>query len=87
MPLLFSPCRLQDEVKHLFEELCILKEKLGKTEEIMCKLLKRRSRLEDDIAVKEASIQIDSQFVMGLRMRMPMDPKIGPMFIVPHVAC
>jgi hypothetical protein len=78
---------LQEEVKQLFREICILKEKLRRSEATMCRLLKMRATLEQDIAVKENTIQIDSAFCMGIRRKMALDPKIGPCLILPHVEC
>lgn len=79
--------RIQKEVNDLYETVCRLKEKLRQAENTMCRLLKTRALLEQDIAIKEMTIQIDSAFCMGLRKKMPMDPKIGPVLIMPHVQC
>jgi len=79
--------RLQTEVHEIYEAVCQLKEKLRQLENTLCRLLKTRSALEQDIAVKEKTLQIDSAFCMGLRKKMPMDPKIGPILILPPVQC
>jgi len=78
---------IQKEVHEIYEVICQLKEKLRQVENALCKLLKTRTSLEQDIAVKEKTIQIDSAFCLGLRKKMPMDPKIGPVLIKPVVVC
>lgn len=76
---------LQREVAEIRESVRILKEKLRQAENALVRLLKTRAALEDDISVKENSLQIDSKYCLGMRKNMPMDPKVGPIFTMPLV--
>ena len=78
---------MAEEIKETHKEVCKLKNKLSRIENALCKLLKTRSALEQDIAFKERTIHIDSAICLGLRMKMPMDPKIGPVLVRPTVQC
>ncbi len=79
------PLRLQKEVGEIRESVRILKDKLRQAEQSLVRLLKTKSALDQDIAVKENSLQIDVKYCMGMRKNMPMDPKVGPIFNMPLV--
>ena len=44
----------------------------------MSRMVKVRTQLLHDIAVKENTLQIDQRCVVGRRRFMPMDPAVGP---------
>ena len=46
--------------------------------------MKTRSALENDIAVKENSIQIDERVCLNIRKNMSLDPNYGPIFNLSH---
>lgn len=77
---------LQREVNEIRESVRLLKQKLRESESALCRLLKTRSALDNDISIKDRSIEIDSRGCMGLRKNMPMDPKMGPMITMPSLA-
>ncbi|XP_041365465.1 tektin-3-like isoform X1 [Gigantopelta aegis] len=74
---------LQREVNEIRESVRILKERLKSSELSLARLMKTKSTLEHDIAVKDNTIRIDSQWCMGMRKGFPMDPKVGPIFQMP----
>uniref|UniRef100_A0A0L8I2T2 Tektin n=2 Tax=Octopus bimaculoides TaxID=37653 RepID=A0A0L8I2T2_OCTBM len=74
---------LQREVTEIRESVKVLHDKLRNAEAALARLVKTRSTLENDINVKENSLQIDSKFCMGMRKSFPMEPNIGPIFQMP----
>jgi len=74
---------LQREVNEIRDSVRLLKEKLRQAENALVRLLKTKATLENDISVKENSLQIDNKYCMGMRKNMAMDPKIGPIFQMP----
>lgn len=76
---------LQREVNEIRDSVRMLKEKLRQAENALVRLLKAKTTLQQDISVKENSINIDAKGCMGMRKNMPMDPKVGPIFNMPSV--
>jgi tektin-3 len=78
---------LQREVSEIKESVRVLKDKLKKAMLALNRLNRARSTLEQDIAVKENSLAIDSRGCMGLRKNMALDSSIaGPIFKMPLVS-
>jgi len=71
-------CRLLCEVQELYNTIRQLKETLHESELTMSRMVKVRTLLLHDIAVKENTLQIDQRCVIGRRRFMPMDPAVGP---------
>jgi len=71
-------CRLLCEVHELYNTIRQLKETLHESELTMSRMVKVRTQLLYDIAVKENTLQIDQRCVIGRRRFMPMDPAVGP---------
>ena len=71
-------CRLLCEVQELYNTIRQLKETLHESELTMSRMVKVRTQLLHDIAVKENTLQIDQRCVVGRRRFMPMDPAVGP---------
>ncbi len=74
---------LQREIHEIRDSVRLLKDKLRQAEGAMARMRKTKSTLQNDIAVKENSIMIDSKYCMGMRKNMPMDPRVGPVFNMP----
>ncbi|XP_029638827.2 tektin-3-like [Octopus sinensis] len=74
---------LQREVTEIRESVKVLHDKLRNAEAALARLVKTRSTLENDINVKENSLQVDSKLCMGMRKSFPMEPNIGPIFQMP----
>jgi len=70
--------RLLCEVQELYNTIRQLKETLHESELTMSRMVKVRTLLLRDIAVKENTLQIDQRCVIGRRRFMPMDPAVGP---------
>jgi len=70
-------CRLQVEVREILESMRVLKEKLNAALQSMARLQKTKLTLENDIAVKESSIDIDRRECIGLRKNVAIDPTRG----------
>lgn len=79
----FISFSLQREVTEIRESVKVLHDKLRNAEAALARLVKTRSTLENDINVKENSLQIDSKLCMGMRKSFPMAPNIGPIFQMP----
>jgi tektin-3 len=74
---------LQKEVDEIRQSIQVLKAKLREAENALVRLLKTRASLEQDIMTKDRSLDIDAKSCQGMRKNMPMDPKTGPMIIMP----
>jgi len=66
------------EVQELYNTIRQLKDTLHESELTMSRMVKMRSQLLHDIAVKENTLQIDQRCCIGRRRFMPMDPGVGP---------
>ena len=69
--------RLQAEIREILESMRILKEKLNAAMQSMARLQKTKLTLENDIAIKESSIDIDRRECLGLRKTVAIDPTRG----------
>ena len=78
--------RLQREVDEIRDSIRVLKEKLKDAENALVRLLKTRAKLDEDIATKDRSLEIDAKACLGLRKNMAMDGRAGPVIAVPMVA-
>ncbi|KAL5007548.1 hypothetical protein ScPMuIL_016354 [Solemya velum] len=74
---------LYREVNEIRESVRLLKDRLKTSELSLARLMKTKATIDHDIAVKENTLKIDSQYCMGMRKGFPMDPKIGPIFQMP----
>ena len=69
--------RLQAEIRDILEAMRLLKEKLNAALQSMARLQKTKVTLENDIAIKESSIDIDRRECIGLRKTVAIDPTRG----------
>jgi len=69
--------RLQIEVREILESIRLLKEKLRAAEQSLARLQKTKLTLENDIAVKDSSLDIDGRECIGLRKNVAIDPTRG----------
>jgi len=69
--------RLQAEVREILESIRVLKEKLYAAVQSLARLQKTKVSLENDIAVKESSLDIDRRECIGLRRNVSIDPSRG----------
>ena len=74
---------LQCEINEIRESLRQLNDRLRLAEIANARLGKTKAVLENDISVKENSLQIDQKMCLGMRKSFPMDPKVGPIFNMP----
>jgi len=74
---------LQHEVDEIRNSVLQLKAKLKEAENAMARLRRTKATLDNDIAVKENSLEIDRKNCMGMRKNMPMDRGLGPIFQMP----
>jgi len=75
---------LRREVAEIKDAVRVLKEKLDLGKLTLNRVNKARATLEQDIAVKENSLTIDSKVCMGMRRNMALDSRIvGPIFNMP----
>ena len=79
---MFVVSRLQFEVREIRESMRMLEDQLRTAERTMSKLVKSRTTLERDIAIKETSIQIDFEMCANLRKSLArIEPgRTGPSF-------
>lgn len=78
---------LQTEVREIMESMRILQDKLHTARLALSRLQKAKATLENDIAVKEQSIQIDLQGCTTLRKNLCVDPsRVGPNFSMPLIS-
>lgn len=85
LEICFDPAMrtLQNEVNELRESIRMLKDKLRLAEGQMARLCKAKNVLENDIMVKQNSIDIDQGTCLGMRKAFPMDPKGAGVFNMP----
>ena len=69
--------RLQVEVREILDSIRLLKEKLRAAEQSLARLQKTKLTLENDIAVKDSSLDIDGRECIGLRKNVAIDPTRG----------
>jgi len=80
--------RLQVEIREILESMRVLKEKLNAAMQSLARLQKTKLALENDIAVKESSIDIDRRECIGLRKTVSIDPtRGGANFSMPLTGC
>jgi hypothetical protein len=71
-------------VNEIRESIRLLKEKLREAMQAMARLQKARSALDNDISVKDSSVDIDLRGCINLRKNMALDPtRTGPIFSMP----
>ncbi|CAI9718851.1 Hypothetical predicted protein [Octopus vulgaris] len=66
--------RLVEEVEEIYDSLEILKKKLNNAEDALQDLLRMKSTLEEDLAIKNNSLFIDREKCLGMRTTFPMSP-------------
>jgi len=69
--------RLQAEVREILESMRVLKEKLHAAVQSLVRLQRTKVALENDIAVKESSLDIDRRECIGLLKNVAIDPTRG----------
>jgi len=69
--------RLQAEIREILESIRVLKEKLHAAVQSLARLQKTKVTLENDIAVKDSSLDIDRRECIGLRKNVAIDPTRG----------
>lgn len=69
--------RLKEEIREILESMRVLKEKLHAAMQSLARLQKTKLTLENDIAVKDASLDIDKRECIGLRKNVTIDPTRG----------
>ena len=70
-------CRLVEEVSQINETVDQLKMKLREAENALQHLLRTKSSLEHDLAIKNNSIFVDREKCMGMRKTFPMSPRVA----------
>ena len=70
-------CRLVEEVSQINDTIDQLKMKLREAENALQHLLRTKSSLEHDLAIKNNSIFVDREKCMGMRKTFPMSPRVA----------
>ena len=70
-------CRLVEEVSQINDTVDQLKMKLREAENALQHLLRTKSSLEHDLAIKNNSIFADREKCMGMRKTFPMSPRVA----------
>lgn len=69
-------CRLVEEVGELTDTVEALQARLRDSENALQQLLRTKSALEQDLAVKNNSLFIDREKCLAMRKTFPMSPRI-----------
>ena len=70
-------CRLVEEVNEINETVDFLRAKLREAENSLQHLLRTKTSLEHDLAVKNNSLFTDREKCMGMRKTFPMTPRMA----------